>query len=91
MKQWRQLRSIIVIALLAVGGCSPDLPSERYPIFVFAPQHRIDGDTIEIRISNPIACPLRVGVQSDLPFFNDELEVRCRGDVLLAAYADTAI
>ena len=82
---------ILLLLALTLAGCRPELPVERYALFEFRPRHIVAGDSVLILLHNPLACPLRICVQSDIHAVDDELKADTKGTVVLAAHRKDTI
>ncbi|MFT5998338.1 MAG: murein DD-endopeptidase MepM/ murein hydrolase activator NlpD [Neolewinella sp.] len=58
------MRLLLILSLTLILGCNT-LPKERYDLFEWSPNDNYtDNATVEIRLNNPLHCPLTVKVGS---------------------------
>jgi len=76
------------ILLLGFNHCHPQLPEKKYPLFDFGPEVSVASDSVTLRVPNPLACPLRLRLSSEVPEIN--LQLREMGTQVLAPH-DTLV
>ena len=81
-------KSIYIVFVLAITACH-SLPKEKFHQYSFHPSVDYEGDTLQIRLPNPLQCPLRIYLRSDAEILGDALEIA--SPVLLEPMQDSLL